>query len=134
MRLPLPFPSCPSCARSWIRCHHSGCPSDSDIDIETDTRTAQCSACFANWHVELTQFVCSCGRRFSATEVAAAISNATLLRDRLRRQIEAMDASELAITQRSRESRESWLASALERLAISAGYRLGRAVRYVRQL
>lgn len=134
MLLPLPFPACPACSQSWVRCHHRECPPDSDIDLETETRRAHCSFCGASWPVDTTQFICSCGHRFNATEVAAAISNATLLRQRLLRQIEAMDASESRIRTQTRESRESWLASTLERLASGAGYRLGSMVRYIRNL
>jgi hypothetical protein len=65
-----------------------------------------------------TTFHCSCNYTFSAQAVRNALTSTSLLRDRLAREIMAMDQAETRIRQKSTSSFEEWMND--------LGYELGR--------
>jgi hypothetical protein len=125
-----PFPECPACACCWKTSFHRGCAAGGGdgIEVDPDRSFVRCSACATTWDVWDTSFFCSCGRRFEAAEVEAALHEiirvAKLLADVLARQAADM----LEIRRAGASSFRSWLARFTEGVASTMGVLAGRVV------
>ena len=107
--IPLPFPSCPSCNKSWMTCYHRDCYFNGEIVVEPYTREAKCEGCSERWPIMQTTFYCSCGHIFTAWDVENALSAVALLKERLVKQIQSMEMSESAINRSYQQSFNHWL-------------------------
>ena len=132
--IPLPFPSCVRCQRSWIRTFHRNCVRSGEIVIEPSLRQAKCVGCNSQWPVINTTFYCSCNYVFTAAEVANALSAINLLRNRLLQQVEAMNLSEALIKTKSRASFQSWLTQTSIEIGRILGVAVGKIRRWIEEL
>jgi hypothetical protein len=132
--VPLPFPSCPNCHRSWVQSFHRDCDSGRELVVEPSTRRARCEGCGLEWAVLETTFHCSCGRVFPARDVETALSTAELLRLRLVEQLRSMDAAEHSIRQSGRHSLSQWLYDVAHSLGYAAGTIVGALRRWLDEL
>lgn len=70
--LPLPFPECPICSRSWDQCVHAGCRGR--IEVEPQSGDVRCLGCREQWKIWGSAFLCPCGNRFQAHEIEDALA------------------------------------------------------------
>lgn len=130
MWIPLPFPSCPMCSQSWVRCYHRGCSQAQELLVDPFVLLASCPGCGTQWNVMATRFHCSCGHVFDAAEVKFALSTAELLRQRMMEQIRLMDDAEKRIQQRRQDSFAQWAYDIAFQLGNAAGSLVGRIERW----
>jgi hypothetical protein len=107
--IPLPFPKCPTCHRAWVQSYHRGCYAQGRFIVEPHLQLAACEGCRGRWALSQVTFHCSCGRVFTAGEVGAALSAASLIRDRLVRHVQSMEQAEARITAKTKASARTWL-------------------------
>jgi hypothetical protein len=127
--IPLPFPNCPRCNSSWVRCYHKNCVLEGEILVEPHLGQAKCGGCEKNWILMETTFHCSCGHVFSAGSVSEALSTASLIRQKLLKQIEGMDKAEIRIRQTVSHSFSQWL----EEMSYKLGFTLGTIATYLKK-
>lgn len=71
--LPLPFPECESCGRSWGECLHVDC--GGGIDVEPFSGRVRCRTCDSSWLVYESSFLCPCGARFLGSDIEEALAD-----------------------------------------------------------
>ncbi|MFI5765761.1 MULTISPECIES: hypothetical protein [unclassified Streptomyces] len=127
-----PFPACPACSRAWSASRHRDCPAggggDAALDVDPASARVRCAACRGTWSVWETRFHCSCGRRFEASEVEAALQEiirvATLLVEILVQQSRDL----VEIRRAGEASFRAWLGHLTDALAGALGAAAGRVV------
>src|SRR5829696_7145461 len=107
--IPLPFPTCPSCRRSWVRSYHRNCYFDGEISINAHLKRAKCEGCDKEWPLMNTRFYCSCNYVFSASDVSSALSTDALVRQRIVEQLAKYQDFERGIRSRSQDSFSQWV-------------------------
>lgn len=132
--MPLPFPRCPKCGQSWVRCYHKDCYTGGEVVVEPYSREAKCDGCGRQWAVMNTNFYCSCGYVFHSRDVENALTTAELLRQALLQQIRDMDEATLRIRRRSKESFTQWLYDITYDLGSVAGAVVGTIKRWLDEL
>ena len=65
--IPLPFPECQKCGRSWGQCIHANYLGL--IDVEPMSGSVLCNGCQTSWSVWESSFQCPCGALFEAGEI-----------------------------------------------------------------
>lgn len=128
--LPLPFPECTSCERSWGQCVHTDC--HGDIDVEPLSGKVRCARCKATWSVWESTFLCPspCGARFEASEIEDGLAE---MLDYCRQLVYEMSLSANAREQRQsmgEESMRSFMVGVMERLGRFLGVAVEAALRY----
>ncbi|MEV6302560.1 hypothetical protein AB0M02_24315 [Actinoplanes sp. NPDC051861] len=123
-----PFPECPACSTSWAVSRHRGCRHRGSMEVEPDARRVRCDGCSEQWAVGDTNFYCSCGRRFSTSDVDHAIEQILFSARLLAALIERHNDELARIRRQGRESFRSWLNSLAERLGGKAGAVMGHVV------
>lgn len=118
--LPLPFPKCPNCQKSWSLTKHRNCKHKGDLEVNAVREKCRCEYCTGEWNTMNTRFYCSCGYNFTANEVKNAIGKTVELRKKLISLLEEMDFDERKIEQVAKNSVKSWLNK--------ASYEIGRAL------
>ena len=71
MKIPLPFPKCDKCGRSWKQCVHTDC--QGLLEINPSNYEVYCLKCHSHWNLWDSTYQCSCGVSFQAVEVKNAI-------------------------------------------------------------
>ncbi len=127
--IPLPFPKCPRCQKSWVKSYHD-CFSSSEVLVEPYQRQAKCEGCGKEWYLLNSQFNCSCGYAFQASEVEKALSTNQLLRQRLIHKLNEMDIFERSIKTKSQSSFKEWIDS----ISYEIGKLLGATTSQAKQL
>lgn len=91
MWLSVAFPTCPKCNNNSHKCYHRNCPNGAKkpMEIDPDTSFVHCPSCDSKWEIKDSNYFCSCGYTFTATEVSdeinAIIYNAKIIANELRR-------------------------------------------------
>lgn len=132
--IPLPFPRCPSCHSSWVRCYHRDCYTGGEILVEPYLKQARCEGCSLQWHVMDTTFYCSCGYVFHASEVDEALYSFSVLKDRLIQQIRDMDRHEKMILRSSEDSLLRWVDQVAYEVGRLLGTTIGVPLEHLRRL
>jgi hypothetical protein len=127
--MPLPFPKCPRCHDSWVKSYHD-CFSNGEVLVEPYQRQAKCCGCSKQWDLLNSNFNCSCGYTFSASEVENALSTTQLLKQRLIQKLNEMDSFERSITTKSQSSFKQWIGS----ISYEIGRLLGTTASQAKQL
>lgn len=70
--IPLPFPECVECSRSWDQCVHIGCRGP--IEVNPMSGKVKCLRCHESWKVWESSFLCPCGARFEASQIEDGLS------------------------------------------------------------
>lgn len=105
MYVPLPFPKCKSCGKSADQGYHEGC--GGELSINPNTNQIKCSRCGHSWNIWDTNFHCTCGRIFTAYELADSVEE--LLRE-CKACAEELERQNAAQLRRIKSSQESWKA------------------------
>ncbi len=94
MWLSVAFPTCPSCRNNSHKCYHRDCSSGGKkpMEINPDTSYVRCPSCGESWHINKSNYYCTCNYVFSANEVSdeinAIVANAKLIANELKRNAE----------------------------------------------
>ena len=107
--LPLPFPKCPSCGNSWEICYHRNCSLNGEVEVEIYLNKSRCSSCYSEWNLFSSQFYCSCGYSFSASEVQSALDKTIELKRKLEKMLREMHFTNSEIRNTTYNSFRSWL-------------------------
>lgn len=118
--LPFYFPKCPKCGTGWSKNFHRNCSFKGQLLVDPYQREVRCDSCQAEWYVMSSEFYCSCGYIFQASEVENALSTTELLRSRLIQKINEMDSYERSIKTKSQDSFRQWIGS--------ISYEIGRLI------
>lgn len=97
MRIPLPFPKCGKCNKTWKQCIHHECKGL--LEIDPTNYTVYCLRCKRTWSLWDSTYNCVCGNSFEATEVKDAVK--TML------EISVFVINEYEKSQNSKSERES---------------------------
>lgn len=127
--IPLPFPKCPRCHDSWVKSYHD-CFSSGEVLVEPYQRQAKCCGCGKQWYLLNSNFNCSCGYTFNASEVENALSTTQLLRNRLLQKLNEMDSFERSINMKSQNSFREWIGN----ISYEIGRLLGTTASKAKQL
>ena len=109
--IPFCFPKCPSCKKAWGKNFHKNCSFNGQLLVDPYQRQVRCDSCHKEWYVMNSEFYCSCGYTFQASEVENALSTTELLRQRLIQKINEMDSFERSIKTKSQSSFKQWISS-----------------------
>lgn len=122
--LPLPFPECVNCCRSWEQCVHSDC--GGGIDVQPMSGAVRCSGCNRTWKIWESSFRCPppCNTLFEAREVEDGLA---LMLDHCRQLIFELSLMSSNRDQRAAMGRES-LRSFISGIAQGLGRMVGIAV------
>lgn len=71
MRIPLPFPMCNKCNKTWKQCIHSEC--GGLLEIDPSNYLVYCLKCQRKWSLWDSIYHCTCGNSFEAIEVKDAV-------------------------------------------------------------
>lgn len=71
LAIPLPFPRCASCDQAWGQSRHHIC--GGGVDVEPLSGAVVCTECLHGWRIWESDFLCSCGAIFSASEIEDAL-------------------------------------------------------------
>lgn len=127
--MPLPFPKCPRCKKSWVKSYHD-CFSNGEVLVEPYQRQAKCCGCSKKWDLLNSNFNCSCDYTFGASEVENALSTTQLLRQRLIQKLNEMDTLERIIKTKSQSSFREWIGT----ISYEIGKLLGTTASQAKQL
>lgn len=116
--LPLPFPECVSCGRSWGQCVHADC--HGDIEVEPLSGDVQCLRCKAAWQVWQSDFLCPCGARFGASEIEDGLAE---MLDYCRQLV-----YEMSLNHRAREERQKMGEDSMRSFLVGVMEGLGRLI------
>ena len=109
--IPFCFPKCPRCQKGWSKNSHRNCFLNGNLLVDPCLRQVQCDSCYKEWHIMSSEFHCSCGYIFQASEIENALSTTQLLRDRLIQKLNEMDSYERSIKTKSKDSLKQWIGS-----------------------
>ncbi len=70
--IPLPFPECVKCYRSWGQCVHVDC--HGSIEVNPMSGRVKCLRCNESWKIWESSFLCPCGARFEASQIEDGLS------------------------------------------------------------
>ena len=132
--IPLPFPKCPSCGKSWSVTYHRDCPHKSEIEVETLRKRSRCSPCNQEWATIDSMFYCSCGYSFSGREVETAINKTLELKETIAKFLKEMDFDEQKIERVTKDSLISWLNNASYQLGKTLGHIAGTVVSIIAKI
>lgn len=127
--LPLPFPRCPGCARTWVTCGHRDCFLSGELEVEPWNETVRCASCNETWSLWNTIFHCSCGHNFDAPAVAEALRQLVETTRRIYEVFLGQEAEMKSIRQYSEASLNGWLQSLAHKVGGLAGLVIGRLAR-----
>lgn len=122
------FPRCSSCGREWATSRHRGCYRDGELKVDPDQKVVLCAGCSENWNVFQTQFYCTCGHIFSASDVRDVLNETIRAAQLLARVIEENQRVLGEIRSQSRSSFRSWLNGFAQGLGGALGTIMGRLI------
>ena len=126
--LPLPFPECVACGKSWGQCVHADCYGA--IDVEPMSGKVKCLTCDASWLVWESSFLCPCGARFGASQIEDGLAE---MLDYCRQLVYEMSLNARAREQRQemgRESMRSFMVGVMQGLGKLVGVAVEAALRF----
>lgn len=126
--MPLPFPKCPQCSKSWSMTYHRNCPHKSEIEVNAISNSSRCKPCNIEWPTLGTIFYCTCGYSFSGKEVESAIKKTLELKEKLTQFLREMGLDEQNIERTTKESFVSWLTKSSYEIGKGLGSIAGRII------
>ena len=126
--LPLPFPECVSCDRSWGQCVHADCRGE--IEVEPLSGHVKCLRCSESWLVWQSDFLCPCGARFQASKIKDGLAE---MLDYCRQLVYEMSLNHQARKERremGEESMRSFLMGVMEGLGKLIGVAVEATLRF----
>lgn len=127
--IPLPFPECRDCGRSWGQCLHYGCTGT--IDVEPISGNVVCKKCAENWQIWESRFICVCGEKFEAWEIEDALAEVLDHCRQLIYELSAMEDSRQRREQLSRSSMREFLYGMANQLGKIAGIAVEVALKFL---
>ena len=131
MRMPLPFPECPSCHSSAKQCVHSDCNGKLEIDPSTESVYCQNTYCSnRKWNIWSTTYKCSCGHEFTAKEIKYALNDMLEACRSLVSELERRDFDRERRKGLGKSSFKEFLFSFMRSLGSLAGLAVETAIRF----
>lgn len=127
--IPLPFPKCVECFRSWGQCVHIGCRGS--IEVNPMSGRVKCLRCNESWKIWESSFLCPCGARFEASQVEDALSE---MLDYCRQLVYELNLSVQAHKDRQKMGEQSlrhFMVGLMESLGKAAGLVIESVLRFL---
>ena len=126
MRIPLPFPKCKVCGKAYETCIHSGCGGKISIEVSTDE--VYCDCCNEHWNIWKSNYHCSCGASFYATEVRTALTEVLVFCKVCAKEIEEQERTKKRRVELADASLRSFAAAFFEKLGYTFGVTIGTLI------
>ena len=126
MRIPLPFPRCKDCGKTYETCVHANC--GGKIFIEVNTDEVYCNKCNEHWNIWESNYHCTCGATFKANEVRTALNEVLVFCKVCAKEIEEQERARKRRTEISEVSLRSFASAFFEKLGYAFGVTVGTLV------
>lgn len=127
MYVPLPFPKCPKCNKASKQGYHHNC--GGNLEIDPQNSIVHCPLCNRSWNIWDSSYHCSCGNRFTSSDIVASVKEVLMLCDICMIEIQKKQQAEFRRKKLCKESIRTIINSALTKL----GYVTGVAVESIIQ-
>lgn len=129
MRITLPFPTCPKCNTKSPSSYHKDC--GGKLRIETSTDEVFCDKCNHHWNIWDSNYYCSCGHCFTASEVSTTLTAVLVACRVAAEELSALNAAKQARLKTSQNSLRSFFEGFFESLGYSFGVAVGTIIEAV---
>ncbi len=126
MRIPLPFPKCKVCGKTYETCIHSKCGGKISIEVATDE--VYCERCSEHWNIWESSYHCPCGASFHANEVRTALSEVLVFCKVCAQEIEGQERAKKRRSELADASLRSFASAFFKQLGCAFGVALGSLV------
>lgn len=126
MRIPLPFPKCKNCGKTYETCIHANCGGKLFIDVDTDE--VYCNKDGEHWNIWESIYHCTCGATFRADEVSTALTEVLVFCKVCANEIEEQEKAKKIRSDITDASLKSFAISFFEKLGYSFGVAVGTLI------
>ncbi len=129
MKILLPFPRCEKCYKFSKYSYHRGC--GGVLEIETTSDEVYCRKCKKHWGIWDSNYYCSCGNCFEATEIRKSLTEVLVCCRICAEELAAQETAKRQRLESSQQSLRAFFSSFFEKLGYSFGVITGTIIEIV---